>query len=60
MPWSPISDWGESEFMPLGKGKRSFSKDHKDAKAKRIQLETDFEKFKEEAKEIIKKVANTV
>tara|TARA_B100000674_G_scaffold6879_1_gene5379 strand:- start:34 stop:921 length:888 start_codon:yes stop_codon:yes gene_type:complete len=59
MPWSPISDWGESELMPLGKGKRSFSKDHKDAKAKCIQLETDFEKFKEEAKEIIKKVANT-
>jgi len=58
MPWSPISDWGESEFMPLGKGKRSFAKDHKDAKAKCIQLETDFEKFKEEAKEIIKKVAN--
>ncbi|MFT6443277.1 MAG: hypothetical protein ACJASM_002837 [Salibacteraceae bacterium] len=60
MPWTPISDWGESEFMPLGKGKRSFSKDHKNAKTKCIQLETDFEKFKEEAKEIIKKVANTV
>ena len=58
MPWLPISDWGESEFMPLGKGKRSFSKDHKDANAKCIQLETDFEKFKEEAKGIIKKVAN--
>lgn len=58
MPWSPISDWGESELMPLGKGKRSFSKDHKDAKAKCIQLETDFEKFKKEAIEIIKKVAN--
>lgn len=58
MPWSPFSDWGESEFMPLGKGKRSFSKDHKDAKAKCTQLETDFEKFKEEAKGIIKKVAN--
>lgn len=58
MPWTPISDWGESEFMPLGKGKRSFAKDHRDAKEKCIQLETDFENFKEEAKEIIKKVAN--
>lgn len=58
MPWSPISDWGESEFMPLGKGKRSFSKAHKDAKAKYTQFETDFDKFKEEAKEIIKKVVN--
>ena len=59
MPWLPISDWGAGAFMPLGKGKRSFSKAHKDAKAKCIQLETDFEKFKEEAKEIIKKIANT-
>lgn len=57
LSWLPISDWGENEFMPLGKGKRSFSKDHKDAKAKCIQLETDFEKFKEEAKGIIKTVA---
>ncbi|GAA5029198.1 hypothetical protein GCM10011506_17300 [Marivirga lumbricoides] len=54
-PWSPISDWGEDEYIPLGKGKRSFSKYHKDAKAKCIQIESDFEKFKEQAKEILKK-----
>lgn len=58
MPWSPITDWGESELIPLGRGKRSFSKNHKNAKAKCIHLENDFEKFKEQAKEIIKKVAN--
>jgi hypothetical protein len=55
IPWKPYTEWREDSFMPLGKGKRSFSKDHKDAKAKCIQLETDFEKFKEEAKGIIKK-----
>mgnify|MGYP006155557407 CR=1 FL=1 len=54
MPWTPYTAWGEDSILPLGKGKRSFLKDHKDAKAKCIQLEVDFEKFRDQAKEIIK------
>jgi len=60
MPWVPFQDWGDTEFMPLGKGKRSFSKDHKDAKAKCTQMETNFEKFKDEAKRIIKKAVHNI
>lgn len=56
IPWKAYTDWGENSIIPLGKGKRSFLKDHKEAKLKCSQLETDFEKFKEEAIEIIKKV----
>ena len=58
MPWEPYSDWGEDSFLPLGKGKRSFLKKHKDAKAKCTQLEVDFKEYREVARGIIKKVAN--
>lgn len=60
MPWTPYTDWGEDSILPLGKGKRSFLKDPKDANAKCTQLEADFEKYREQAKDIIKKAANTV
>lgn len=56
MPWSPVSNLGKNELCPLGLGKRSFSRDHKRAKEKCIQLESDYERYKEEAKQIIETV----
>ncbi len=54
-PWSAYFDWGDDHFLPLGKGKRSFSKKHKNVKMKCLQLESDFKKYKKEAAEIVNK-----
>ncbi len=54
-PWSAYIDWDDNYYLPLGKGKRSFSKEHKDAKQKCLKLEANFKKYKKEAVEIINK-----
>lgn len=55
MPWTPYFDWVNS-YLPLGKGKRTFSKDHPNVESKCKELEDDYERFKTEARALIEKL----
>ncbi len=54
-PWKAYYDWEEDSFLPLGKGKRSFLKEHKEAKTRCFNLEEEFKNYRQQAKEIINK-----